>query len=68
MVVVWRRPVVRVRLRCRLPAGRGQSGEIVLIGHARQARERVAQIGGGSFAVALAGDDDGVDAGLKAAT
>jgi hypothetical protein len=46
-----------------LPAGRSERCQIVLIGQAGQAGEGVAQVGERVLAVALAGDDRGVEDG-----
>ncbi len=46
-----------------LPAGRSERRQIVLIGQAGQAGEEVAQVGERVLAVALAGDDKGVEDG-----
>ena len=46
-----------------LPAGRGERRQIVLVGQAGQAGEEVAQVGERILAVALAGDDQGVEDG-----
>ena len=46
-----------------LPIRRKQRRKIGLVAHARKAAEQVRHVGQGVFAVALAGDDDGVDNG-----
>jgi hypothetical protein len=50
-----------------LPETRGECVEVILVGHRGQAREHIAQIGGGVFAVAQAGDDERVEDGGTAA-
>ncbi len=57
-----KRDILLLTLR-RLPVHRQQRGEVVLIGHERQACEDVVEIGEGFFAVALAGYDNRVDDG-----
>jgi hypothetical protein len=47
----------------RLPVGRQQDGEIVLIGHGGQALQNVGKPGFGIVAVALGAFDHGVDDG-----
>lgn len=51
----------RFRALLTLPSGRGQRCEVVLVGHRGQAPEHITKVLEGVLAVALTGDDEGVD-------